>query len=197
MNVAARFSAACVTRTMIPVTGSWHKNIRLRPPRYRGKQSYFITLCFDGRRRFGANSRVAKWLVGRIQETADRFEFMIHAFGIMPDHVHILACGMKESSDLMVFVEMLKQETGFEFERRTDRRLWQKKYYDHILRSGDSMDRVAWYIWMNPVRKRLCDTPSTYPFAGSFTVIGKKLLAGYRPIEWIPPWRKTRSVTCA
>ena len=182
---------------MIPVTASWHKNIRLQPAHYRGRRLYFVTLCFDGRRRFGGNARIAKWLAQKLAEYAAKSAFGIHAYCVMPDHLHILAFGAKDTSDLLAFAGSFKQATAVEFERRTGRGLWQKKYYDHILRSGDSMDRVAWYIWMNPVRKQLCAAPLTYPFAGSFTEIGKKLLATYRPLQWIPPWRKTENATSA
>src|SRR6266704_5083306 len=37
-------------------------------------------------------------------------------------------------------------------------------------RSSDLWERVAWYIWMNPVRKGLCAHAQDYPFSGSFTM---------------------------
>jgi hypothetical protein len=37
------------------------------------------------------------------------------------------------------------------------------------LRSGSELDSVAWYIWLNPVRKEIVDAVGKYPFAGSFT----------------------------
>ncbi len=108
----------------------------------------------------------------------------------MPDHLHILACATSEESNLMAFVESFKQETAFEFARRAQRDLWQIKYYDRILRGPDSPDSVAWYIWLNPLRKSLCRTPMDYPFLGTFTEIGARLLKGSVAKEWTPPWRK-------
>jgi len=65
--------------------------------------------------------------------------------------------------------------------------LWQKKFYDHILRETDNFDAVAGYIWMNPVRAGLCDDARDYPYSGSFTVDWKK---GMRPVEsWVPDWK--------
>lgn len=94
-----------------------------------------------------------------------------------------------ETSNLVKFVEAFKQETAREFARGTHRPLWQFKYYDHILRGRDSADRVAWYIWMNPVRKGLCTTPAAYPFLGSFTEIGQRMLRGVAGTAWTPPWK--------
>ena len=108
----------------------------------------------------------------------------------MLDHMHLLAAGASEESNLIKFVESFKQETAFEFARRTHRRLWQFKYYDRILRACDAADRVAWYIWLNPVRKGFCRTPADYPFLGSFTELGVKLLKGSVAREWTPPWKR-------
>lgn len=110
----------------------------------------------------------------------------------MPDHVHLLAAGASKTSDLTAFVASFKKETGFEFEKKTGRRLWQFKYYDRILRGNDSANRVAWYIWLNPVRKGLCRERHEYPFAGSFTEIGKKMFSGAAPPEWSPPWKREK-----
>jgi REP element-mobilizing transposase RayT len=169
------------------------KNIRLPQDRYRGRGLYFVTLCFADRTRFGANPRLASWLVARLRRHASESHFFVHAFCVMPDHLHILAAGALESSNLMKFVEAFKQETGAAFSRRTARRLWQFKYYDRILRGSDSADRVAWYIWMNPVRKGLCGSPKQYPYLGSFTQIGTRILEMSAAPEWVPPWKDTLS----
>jgi hypothetical protein len=43
---------------------------------------------------------------------------------------------------------------------------------------------------MNPVRQGLCRTPMDYPFLGSFTEMGARLLEGSPAMEWMPPWEK-------
>src|SRR5690349_14158541 len=154
------------------------KNIRLGADRYRGRALYFVTLCFQDRRRLGANPRLAFWLTANLRKHASRCAVWIHPYCSMPDHMDPLRAGAAEESNLVNFIESFKQETAVEFARRTHRRLWQFKYYDRILRASDAVDRVAWYIWQNPVRKGLCPTPIDYPFLGSFTEGGVKLLKG-------------------
>jgi putative transposase len=151
-------------------------NIRLPAERYVGRQFYFITLCFHERRRYGTSTRIARWLIGEIRRNAVSCEFFIHAYCVMPDHLHLLAAGASARSNMLKFVMKFKQDTGREFTRRAHHALWQFKYYDHILRGRDSADRVAWYIWSNPVRKGLCATPADYPFLGAFTEMGTRLL---------------------
>jgi len=171
-------------------TGFKRKNIRLAAVRYRGRGLYFVTLCFSGRRRYGANPRIASWIIGRLQAHAKACAFFIHAYCVMPDHIHFLAAAAADESNLIKFVESFKQETAFAFARRSHRPLWQFKYYDHILRTSDSADRVASYIWSNPVRQRLCRAPLEYPFLGSFTQVGVSMLKSSVASEWTPPWKK-------
>ena len=170
--------------------GLQRKNIRLPADYYRGRRFYFLTLCFESRRRFGANARVASWLITRLQKHAAVSGFFVHAYCVMPDHLHFLVCASSDESNLMAFVKSFKQETAYEFARRAHRTLWQFKYYDRVLRRSDSPDRVAWYIWLNPVRKGLCRAPMEYPFLGSFTEVGARLLQGSAAPEWRPPWKK-------
>jgi len=165
------------------------KNIRVPAERYVGRQLYFVTLCFHNRCRLGANPRIARWIIARLRKHAAACEFFVHAYCVMPDHVHMLVGGAAEASNMLKFVMSFKQETSLEFARRTHRPLWQFKYYDHILRGRDAADRVAWYIWSNPVRKGLCHMPAAYPFLGSFTAIGARMLGSSAFVEWTPPWK--------
>ncbi len=178
----------CMSATTMPRSLK-RKNIRLRPENYRGQQLYFLTLCFHNRARTGADSRLASWLIERMRSHAETNAFLVHAYSIMPDHVHLLAHGAKRDSDLLKFVEAFKQDTGFHFHSRTSRRLWQFKYYDHIVRKPEDAQKIARYIWMNPVRKGLCSAPHDYPFSGSLTDSGTAMFG--RPSEdtWTPPWK--------
>jgi REP element-mobilizing transposase RayT len=173
------------------------KNIRLPTGNYRGRRLYFVTLCFGNRRPLGKNPLIARWIVDRLRKHGPDCEFFIHAYCVMPDHLHILAAAAAESSNLIRFIEAFKQETAVEFARRTHRRLWQSRYYDRILRNADSADRFAWYIWLNPVRAGLCRAPGDYPFLRSFTQLGSRLLKSAATMEWTPPWKSAALKTAA
>jgi hypothetical protein len=63
-----------------------------------------------------------------ILETAAQRNFSLHAYCIMPDHVHFLCEGLSETSDLVQFVDALKQRTAYEFKKTHGQRLWQMLY---------------------------------------------------------------------
>jgi hypothetical protein len=150
------------------------KKIRLPAARYRGRGLYFVTLCFAGRRRFAANPHIASWIVARLKGHAKACAFFIImriVFCRSRTHTRGWRDGRKQLDQIRGIVQT---RHAVAFSRRTHRRFWQFKYYDHILRASDSADGVAW--WLNPVRKGLCRAPLEYRFLGSFTEIGAKLL---------------------
>ncbi|HKN60732.1 MAG TPA: transposase [Candidatus Acidoferrales bacterium] len=163
-----------------------HKNIRRPAAHYVGHRWYFVTFCCANRHAIFANAPEAEWFTGELRGQSESHRFAIHAYCVMPDHVHLLAFGLDSASDLLLFLKSLKQSTGYEFKRRFRRDLWQKKFYDHILRSHDTPERVAAYIWMNPVRKGICADPREYPYSGSF-VQDWKQIAPVKP--WVAPWQ--------
>jgi hypothetical protein len=94
------------------------------------------------------------------------------------------------TSDLLHFMKTLKISTSREFAPGNGTPLWQKKYFDHILRPKESMDAVAWYIWVNPVRAALARAPGLYTFAGSF--ITNIPSCSTWPDFWVPPYKVKR-----
>jgi putative transposase len=163
------------------------QNIRLYPAKYRGVRWYFITLCCAERRLTFGDSGRASWIIDHLRRESAAHGFAVHAYCVMPDHLHVLVMGLDETSDLLVFLKQLKQKSGYEFRRKFHLYLWQKKFYDHILRQEDSVPRVAGYIWMNPVRKGFCSDPREYPYSGSFVADWQRDVATAE--AWVPPWK--------
>ena len=168
-----------------------HKNIRLPAHNYLGQRRHFVTVCCEQRRRVFLSSKRAEWLIQAIRRESISHDFAVYAYSVMPDHFHMLALGKDSTSDLLEFVKALKQTTAYEFERLIGISLWQKKFYDRILRPKDSVAPVAAYIWMNPVRKRMCKDPKSYPHSGSFVVDWATI--NLPKEEWLPPWKKNPS----
>jgi putative transposase len=166
------------------------KNIRLHPTRYRGRAWFFVTLCCELRQPIFSDSKKAQKLIECLKITAAKCHFAVHAFCVMPDHFHALVEGTAPDSDLLLFVSTFKRATSLEYSGGSGLPLWQKKFYDHVLRPKDSPDAVAWYIWMNPVRKGLCGQPNQYRSSGSFTVQWEKKV---QPKDaWVPGWKKDK-----
>src|SRR5271165_3045719 len=162
------------------------KTTRLPHTNYIGQQSYFVTICCDFRRAYLADHIVATRVTTLLHECAARHNFQLHAYCLMPDHLHLLAEGTTPRSDLREFVRVFKLRTAFEFRQSRDLPLWEMSYYDHILRRSDALEAVACYIWQNPVRKHLCNAARDFPFSGSQTIPWMQRATAAE--TWSPPW---------
>jgi putative transposase len=163
------------------------ENIRLARHEYLGRKIYFVTICTEGRRVIFQDANRDTAAIAALRKVSEAMNFFVHAFCLMPDHAHILVEGKTFASDLVKFVAQWKQNTGYIFRDELPRRFWQRRFYDHVLRRPEDSDVVAWYIWMNPVRKGIVAEASMYPFSGSFTVEWPKTAAAVG--VWVPPWK--------
>jgi putative transposase len=163
------------------------KKIRLAREEYVGRRIYFITICTEKRCPIFADANLAKALVESLKAVSSSMGILVHAFCMMPDHAHLLLEGKTNRADAVKFVARWKQSTGYVLRDQLPRRFWQRRFHDHVLRHAEDSECVAWYIWMNPVRKALVVEAQQYPFSGSFTVEWPRSSAA--SAAWIPPWK--------
>jgi len=80
-----------------------------------------------------------------------------------------------KASDLLLFVHTLKQRTAYEYRRSYSDVLWQKGYYEHVVRDDETTLEIARYVLANPVRGGLVMEPRDYPFSGSLVFSREQL----------------------
>ena len=134
---------------------------------YSGCHRYFLTLCTCSRREVFRFSTTVEDVLLQIRRSARHEGFVLMAYCFMPDHVHLVAEGINEASDLRRFVTLFKQRSGYRYGRTTRRKLWEVGYYDRVLRDEESTAKVVSYILYNPVKAGLVQRPQDYPYAGS------------------------------
>ena len=165
-----------------------HLRHRLSRPYYLGSHSYFLTICTNHRRKLFTDARLVELLIALLSDQFCRCGFSIYAYCFMPDHCHILAASRTETSDLAKAVRAFKGTSAARARSLGIHNLWQRDYFDHILRSSESFDAAAAYIFENPVRASLVSDPREWPFSGSFVSEWTNL----RPpaVTFVPPWKK-------
>ena len=87
------------------------------------------------------------------------------AWVIMPDHIHWLA--QLRTHTLGHCVQRFKARSSHLMNRCRKRNgaVWQPGYYDHAIRSDESLREQAMYILANPVRAKLAERIGDYPYA--------------------------------
>jgi putative transposase len=161
--------------------------IHLPKANYLGEQIYFATLCSFQKRAVFKTSALCSWLLELLASESISNHFSILAYCLMPDHLHFLARGVEVSSDFLHFVKTFKIKTSRNYVSTNGEPLWQRRFFDHVLRPSESVESFAWYIWLNPVRKGLAGSPEAYPFSGSFS--GLKMPTAWINSRWRPGWK--------
>jgi putative transposase len=146
------------------------KHHRLPRESYRGQVNVAFTLCVGNRTPLFAESDVVSVFVSILRDAVEKHGCVVPVYCFMPDHVHLLLSGEKESSDTWGAARTFKQKTGFWLGHHRSGVVWQKDFYDHILRRDEDLGAQVRYIAGNPVRKGLIRDWREYPFTGAIGV---------------------------
>ncbi len=160
---------------------------RLTPASYRGRRSYFLTLCTDERRALFTEGAIVKELLAVLDGTCALHLFRVYAYCFMPDHLHLILNGENDSCDLTRLIQAFKSLAARDARKLGITNLWQKGFYDHVLRDTNSTDAGARYVFMNPVRAGLVRRAEEWPYSGSFVFPWPNIPVVRKP--FVPPWK--------
>ena len=127
---------------------------------------YFITTCTSERRPILASDFVHARLIEFGNEGEQRGAWL-GAYVLMPDHLHMFVALDEERLTLSNWIKSLKNTLSKTL--RSQSILpphWQKGFFDHVLRSGDSYAEKWDYVRENPVRAGLVKEWSKWPLLG-------------------------------
>ncbi|HOE12823.1 MAG TPA: DUF1156 domain-containing protein [bacterium] len=96
----------------------------------------------------------------------DGERYHLHAYVIMPNHVHVLVTP-KGQHTLSSILHSWKSYTGNQANKvlgRTDKKFWQPESYDHLVRDERDYWRILEYIGNNPVKAGLTTEPEKWPW---------------------------------
>jgi REP element-mobilizing transposase RayT len=136
------------------------KRLHPTPPDWIGGDSiFFITICCAHRSRNSlANSDVFDVLVSAAKYYIQSEKWWIHLLLAMPDHFHaIVFFGQQKPMDKLV-------SDWKRYVAKTAKVRWQDGFFEHRLRSNESLDEKTSHIRMNPVRANLSTTPEAWPY---------------------------------
>ena len=78
----------------------------------------------------------------------------------------MLGALMEWRATLRPEVVVLKKWPSLKPDQFLTKRLWQKKFFDHVIRNDTGLQENLDYIAMNPVRARYVTRPQFYPYTG-------------------------------
>jgi REP element-mobilizing transposase RayT len=130
----------------------------------------FLTCCTKARRACLDRDVVHTTLL-RAWKGADRWR--VGRYVIMPDHLHLFCAPMPDANALDRWIAYWKSLATRALGEDPGS-LWQREFWDHQLRRGDSYEGKWEYVRDNPVRAGLVSRSEDWPYQGEVN-----------PLEWL------------
>ena len=140
---------------------------------------YFVTLCARQRREIFNSERVHNAFLDYCRSAHDH-NIAVGRYVLMPDHIHFFVQG-NPNFDLGVWVRGLKRVVAAAVSggRRlvnsasSQGSIWQRGFFDHVIRNTESYAQKWDYVRENPVRAGLVKKNEEWIFQGEIAVIDR------------------------
>ena len=135
----------------------FRKNPRLKSYNYRSNGSYFITNNTDYSKPYLANA-VKNIVKNELLDLANRFSGLtVYYYSLMPSHIHTVLTLNNCTKPIPEIWRMFKSKSTIEVKRNgfVGKYLWQRNYYEHVIRSEQALHQIILYIRNNPFREEL------------------------------------------
>ncbi len=121
---------------------------------------YFVTFNTHQRREILANEGVHRAFI-QFAHKGERHGACIGRYVMMPDHIHLFIRG-SDDFILSQWVRMLKRALSKAISSPPPH--WQKGFFDHLIRHGESYSAKWDYVHQNPVRAGLVTAANAWPW---------------------------------
>jgi REP element-mobilizing transposase RayT len=130
-----------------------------------GQAFVYMDRYLDAARRGPAHLRrpeIAQIVVDSIHKGVQLGHYQLHAWVVMPNHVHLLIEPLMDPSRILKSLKGFTARAANQALGCTGEAFWQKESYDHWVRNDREYGRILAYIEENPVKAGLVKTPDAF-----------------------------------
>lgn len=148
------------------------KSLRLKDYDYSQNGAYFITICTKDRKPLfgavGADSISAQIISRAFEQVIAQYPCVdCPVYVVMPNHFHAIItidrADMESAPTISTIVQSFKRLSTIQYIKAVkdgilppfDKQIWQRTFYDHIIRNEKDYLEIAEYIQENPLRWQL------------------------------------------
>ena len=156
--------------------------------------TYFFTVVTYRRRRIFRDPRAAERLGAVLREVRRDAPFETVAIALLWDHLHCIWTLPEGDSDYSMRWNAIKKVFtagwlacgGVELAQpasrvaKGERGVWQRRFWEHVIRDEDDLERCCDYIHFNPAKHGYVARPADWPWS-SFP---RFVAAGHYPPDW-------------
>ena len=119
-----------------------------------------------------------------------QYPFETIAVCVLPNHIHAIWTLPPDDADYSLRWRLIKTKFSAHFphaenlsaskQRRNERGIWQRRFYEHTVRDETDLQRCADYIHFNPVKHGLCGNVREWAFSSFHRYVRD----GWLPLDW-------------
>jgi putative transposase len=139
--------------------------------------TYFFTLVAHDRRPFLCDALARRHLGAAFRTIQESRPFEIPAIVVLPDHLHAIWTLPPGDDEYSTRWRRIKEEFTRNYladggqeapisesrKARGERGIWQRRYWEHVIRDERDFDRHFDYIHYNPVKHGYAGSPGAWP----------------------------------
>lgn len=151
--------------------------------------AYFFTVALADRQSRALVDHVDA-LRSAFAATIREHPLRVDAMVVLPDHLHAVWRLPEGDADFPVRWRKLKarftRSVGGDYRRsaskiaKRESGLWQRRYWEHLIRDGDDWRRHVEYCWINPVKHGLVSRVQDWPHSS----FHREVRRGVVPADW-------------
>lgn len=149
---------------------------------------YFFTVTLHNRK-----SQILIEHINLLRDAIDRvkksYPFKMNAYVFLPDHLHMIWTLPVGDNNFSIrwnqikglFVrELIKQNIPLKKNHHREYKLWQRRFWEHVIRDEKDLNHHVNYIHYNPVKHRLVKSVKDWPYSSFHEYVKRKIY----PVEW-------------
>jgi putative transposase len=124
------------------------------------------------------------------RKTRQRYPFRMDAFVVLPDHIHAVWTLPPDDADFSMRWRLIKSGFARSIPKRErlsrvrqargERGIWQRRFWEHLIRDEADFARHVEYCYINPVKHALVRRVRDWPFSS----FHRDVRAGIFPKDW-------------
>ncbi|MCA9774944.1 MAG: transposase [Myxococcales bacterium] len=146
--------------------------------------TYFFTVVTEGRQPILTRPENVDRLREAFRRVRARRPFEMEAVVILPDHLHCIWCMPDDDADYSLRWRLIKdyfsRAVAADSRGKGEKRVWQRRFWEHVIRDDDDRGAYLDYIFYNPVKHGYVARPGDWPH-GSFRDAVKR---GWYEPDW-------------
>ncbi|MEM9416141.1 MAG: transposase [Planctomycetota bacterium] len=156
---------------------------------YRPGGTYFFTINLWERRRTLLVDHIDE-LRTAIARTNEQHPFDLPAIVVLPDHLHCIMTLPPGDMDFSRRIQKIKSQFSRQIPKgestttsrahKGERGIWQRRFWEHLIRDEDNLEQHVNYIHYNPVKHGHVKSPTDWPYSS----IHRFLERGWSQPDW-------------